>query len=131
LRSAIVLAVLIAIGYALHVQQKKQQREAEITEIAREAAAEEMYKRQDERVRAQRESFHQQAKEKREEDVRRNAPERDRISTKYPDLYRNLAMKAGGDLNSCVVTAREDQTMVVLYASCGESLQEAINSSSK
>jgi len=128
MKAAIVLAVVTAIGLALYVQQKKQRREAD---LAREAAAEAMYKRQDQRVREQRESLRLHAKERREEEVRLNAAERDRIAAKYPELYRGLATKAGSDLGGCVVTERVDPTMVMLSARCGESLDELVHDASR
>lgn len=128
MKAAVVLAILIAVWYVFSVQRGNRLREAE---RASEAAAEEMYRRQDERLREQRESMRQQARERRDEAVRRNARERDRIAAKYPDLYRDMERKAGGDLRDCIVTEHEDRASVTLRVQCGESAEEASHGSSR
>jgi predicted small lipoprotein YifL len=43
-----------------------------------------------------------------DEALRANAPERERLEREHGELYRSLAAKVGGDMNRCVVEAKEN-----------------------
>jgi len=135
----IILAVLVIVGVVFFVTRKQQREAFDEREAREKTASEAMYARQDQKYREQKQQFHDQAKARREESIRQNAPERDRIAREFPDGYRALGMKAGGNLDECIVTVRDlhmtsydksgrQYTQVMLSAQCGPSLEESFSS---
>jgi hypothetical protein len=70
-----------------------------------------------------------------EEDLRANAPERERIERDHAELYRGLAAKVGGDMSRCVIQAREEAPfpgteskgkMMTLTANCPDNVPQSV-----
>ncbi len=134
-----IIVVLLILGAVVFGFSRSQKKSFEEREAREKVASEAMYARQDQKYREQKQQFHDQAKARREESIRQNAPERDRIAREFPDAYRALGMKVGANLDECMVTSRDlhmtsydksgrQYTQVVLTAQCGPSLEESFSS---
>ena len=117
--------VLAAWGW-LQSRQRAAQHTREIAEEA--AAAERKQKAEQDRKQSA-----QATRTERDDEVRLNEPERLRLQRRYPEAWDSLALRAGGKLDNCVVSASNEQRMgeatgkestPTLSARCGENLDK-------
>ena len=131
MKAKIFIGAVAAFVLALGVYGWLQSRERaarHVREIAEEAAAaERKQKAEDDRKQAA-----QATRTERDDEVRLNEPERQRLQRRYPEAWDSLALRAGGNLDNCVVTASDEQRgettdaarTPTLSARCGENLDK-------
>jgi hypothetical protein len=133
----IVLVLLLAVSLYFLYSKWQGRRAFEERQVRQDAAAEKMYARQEQRNQQIRDQLLQQARERREEQLRRNAPERERIARQFPDAYRDLGVKAARNLEDCLVTVRDlhftgydkqgnQYKQMMIQAQCGPSFEEQV-----